>query len=74
MRRLTLIGLILIVLGLLGFIFPRITFTEEETALDLGPVEVEAERERAITIPDLASGATVAAGVVLVVVGAGRKQ
>lgn len=73
MNRLAIIGLILIVLGLLGFIFPRVSFTQEETALDLGPVEVEAERERTIAIPDLASGAAVVAGTVLVIMGASRK-
>lgn len=72
MNRLVIIGLILIVLGLLGFVFPRIAFTEDRTVIDAGPVEVEAEQQRTVRIPDIASGAAVAAGVVLVIVGAGR--
>lgn len=73
MNRLTWIGVVLIALGLLGFVVPRFTFTEQETVIDAGPLEVEAERQRSVTIPDVASGAAVAAGVVLTVVGSGRK-
>lgn len=74
MKNLTIIGVILIVLGLAGFIIPRITYTEETTAVDLGPVEITAEQERSITIPDVAAGAAVAVGALLVIVGATRKR
>lgn len=74
MRNLTTIGIVLIVLGLAGFVVGRITYTEETTAVDLGPVEVTAERQRSVTIPDIASGAAVGVGALLVVVGATRKR
>ena len=73
MRRLTLIGLALIVLGVLGFVFPRITYTRQRTALDLGPVSVQAQQRRTVTIPDIASGAAVLAGVGLAVAGSRRR-
>ncbi len=69
MRRTVIIGVILIVLGLLGFIYPRISFTEKSTAIDLGPVEIQTEQRRTIPIPEIAAGLAVAAGVVLVVAG-----
>ncbi|MFO7545288.1 MAG: hypothetical protein R6W77_07295 [Trueperaceae bacterium] len=74
MKNLTIIGVVLIVLGLAGFVVPRITYTEETTALDLGPVEITTEQERSITIPDVAAGAAVAVGALLVIVGATRKS
>ena len=74
MRQLTTIGVILIVLGLLGFVVPRITYTEETTAVDIGPVEVTTEQERSIPIPDIAAGAAVVAGVVMVVMGSGSRR
>ena len=74
MQRLTIVGLVLIVLGLTGFLVPRIVYTEEETVIDAGPLEVEAERRNAVRIPDVAAGAAVAAGTVLVVVGASRQR
>ena len=72
MNRLIAIGLILLTLGVLGLVFPRVTWTEERTALDLGPVEIEAEQERSVAIPDIASGAAIAVGALLAVVGASR--
>lgn len=74
MRRLTLIGIVLIVLGIAGFVFPRITYTEDRTTLDLGPVTIQAKKQRTVSIPDIAAGAAVAAGTVMVVVGAGRRR
>ena len=61
------LGIVLIVLGLLGFVFGSFTFTETNEVVDLGPVEVETEQERTIPITPIASGIAVAAGVVLVV-------
>lgn len=72
MKGITITGIVLILLGILGFIVPRIGFTETETVVDIGPLEVEAERERSILIPDIAAGAAVVAGVALVAVGARR--
>ncbi|MFO8149217.1 MAG: hypothetical protein R6T93_02885 [Trueperaceae bacterium] len=46
-----------ILIGIAGFVVQRIDFTTEETAIDAGTIEVEAEQRRAITIPDVAAGA-----------------
>jgi hypothetical protein len=73
MRSLTTIGLILAILGILGFIIPRVTFTEERTALDVGPIEVTTTQERSIPIPDIAAGAAVVVGLVLVAMGASKR-
>ena len=74
MPRLVTIGIVLILLGIAGFVVPRIAFTTEETVIDAGSIEVEAEQRRSITIPDVAAGAAVAAGVVLTIVGASRQR
>ncbi|HLV11195.1 MAG TPA: hypothetical protein VKY42_01985 [Trueperaceae bacterium] len=74
MRSLTTIGVILIILGILGFVVPRITFTEQRTVLDVGPVEIEAEQQRSIPIPDVAAGVAVVAGLVMVVAGSSSRR
>lgn len=74
MRSLVTIGVILVILGIAGFVVPRITFTEERTVLDVGPVEVEAEQQRSVPIPDIAAGVAVVAGLVLVGVGASSRR
>ena len=66
------IGIILIVLGILGFAFQAITYTSEEKIIDLGPIEATAEKEKTIPIPEIASGAALVAGIVLVIVGTKR--
>jgi hypothetical protein len=48
---------VLILLDIAGFMVPRIDFTTEETIIDVGPIEVEAERRQTITNPDVATGA-----------------
>lgn len=66
------LGIVLIVLGILGFIIGGISFTTDETVADIGPLEVETERTRTFPITPLASGVAVLAGVVLVIAGGRR--
>jgi hypothetical protein len=61
------VGIILIVLGILGFIFGSVTFTQTEEVADLGPLQIEREEERTFPIAPVASGVAVLAGIVLVV-------
>lgn len=67
-----LIGIVLIVIGIVGFIYGGISWTRDETVLDVGPVEIEAERRESIPLTPVVSTVAVVAGLVLVVVG-GRK-
>lgn len=63
------IGVLLIVVGLLGFVVGGISFTTEEDVADIGPVEVERQEEQTIPIGPVASGVAVLAGVSLLVLG-----
>lgn len=62
------LGIILILLGLLGFVLGGFSFTQSEEVADLGPLEVEREETRTVAIPAVASGAAVVAGIALVFV------
>lgn len=68
----TAIGIALILLGVIGFIFKGITYTETEQVVDFGPIEMQAEHEERIPLTPLASGAALLAGLGLVVVGRKR--
>jgi len=74
MRQLTIIGVILIVLGLVGFVVQRVSFTQETTAIEVGPIEVTTTQERSIPIPDIAAGAAVVVGLVLVFMGSNKRN
>lgn len=68
------IGIILIVIGLVGLLWGGISWTDRETVVDLGPVEIQsAERER-IPLPPIAGGICVAVGAALLIAGSRRKS
>ena len=67
MRGTVLFGVILLVAGLLGLAWPVITYTKTEKVVDIGPVEVTAEREKRVSVPPIAGGLAAVAGVVIIV-------
>ena len=66
MKPLMLTGIALILLGILGLSFNRISYTSKEKILDIGPVEATAEKEKSIPLPPLLGGLVLVAGVGLV--------
>ena len=70
MKPLILVGLTLIVLGLLALAYQGITYTTREKVIDLGPLKASVEKEKSIPLPPIVGVVALAAGVVLVVVGA----
>ncbi len=72
MSSATITGIILIVLGVLGFLYKGITYTEKEK-IDVGPIEIETENKETIPIPEILSGIAVVGGIVLVAVGSKKK-
>jgi len=62
------LGVILIVLGIIGFAYGGITWTTRDKVIDLGSVEVtRAERQR-IPVPPIAGAICTFAGVALILV------
>ena len=66
MRGLMLVGVLLIVGGLAALTWPVISYTRTEKVVDVGPIEVTADRERRVPVPPLVGGLAIAAGLVLV--------
>ena len=62
----TIIGIILIVIGVVGFALGGFSFTQKEKVLDVGPIEATAEDKESVPIPPLLAGIALVAGVVLV--------
>lgn len=72
MKAVTIVGVILIVLGVVALAYQGITYTTSEKVVDLGPLKVEAKREKTIPLPPLLGGLALVGGIVLVIVGARR--
>jgi hypothetical protein len=65
-------GIVLIALGVTALVYQGITYTTRETVIDLGPLKAEVEKQKTIPFPPILGVLAVAAGVVLIVVGARR--
>jgi hypothetical protein len=68
----TIIGIILIVIGVAGFALGGFSFTKKEKVLDVGPIEATADDKKSVPIPPLVAGIALVTGVVLVVASARR--
>jgi hypothetical protein len=66
MRNLIWLGVVLIALGIAGLIIQNVQYTETDTVVDLGPLEVQAEEQHNVPIPTIAGVIAILAGVVLV--------
>lgn len=73
MKTLSILGVVLIVLGVLALAYQGITYTTRETVLDIGPIEATAERQRTVPLPPILGAAAVAAGVIVLFVGRRRR-
>jgi hypothetical protein len=67
MRPLAIVGILLIVLGAIALAYQGITYTKSEKLVDLGPLKVEAKREKTIPLPPILGGVAVVVGVVLLI-------
>ncbi|MBA2306253.1 MAG: DUF3185 domain-containing protein [Acidobacteria bacterium] len=66
-------GAVLIVIGLIGLIWGGVSWTEEKTVVDIGPIEAKAREQKSIPITPIVGGIALVAGIVLLVV-PGRKR
>jgi hypothetical protein len=67
MRPLAIVGIVLIVLGAVALAYQGITYTTKEKVVDLGPLKVEAEKEKTIPLPPVLGGVAIVVGLVLVI-------
>jgi uncharacterized membrane protein HdeD (DUF308 family) len=60
-------GVVLLIIGLLMLAAPMIRYTDRHKAVDLGPLQVETETEKHVSIPQTLGIVAAAAGVALIV-------
>ncbi len=70
MKPITLIGVILIILGIVALAYQGISYTKKDKVVDLGPLKVETEKKETIPLPPVLGVIAVVGGIVLVVVSA----
>ena len=70
MKSTSIVGIVLIVLGLAALAYQGINYTTRETVVDIGPVHATAERHRTLPLPPVVGAVAVVGGIVLLVTGA----
>lgn len=62
------LGIVLVVLGLIGLLAGGVSWTDRDTVLDAGPVQVQTEERERLPIPPIAGGILLVAGVAVLMV------
>ena len=69
MKPAAVVGVILIVLGIVGFALGGFSFTHEKQDAKVGPVEISHKSTKTVPIPPVLSGIALVGGIALVAVG-----
>jgi uncharacterized membrane protein len=69
MKTYTLIGIILIVIGIVALAYQGITYTTREKVVDIGPIQMTAEKTKTLPLPPIVGGVALVGGIVLLVMG-----
>ena len=73
MKTASIVGILLIVVGIIGFVMGGFTFTHEKKDVDLGRLQVSHQEKSTLPISPILSTLSLVAGVGLVVIGARSK-
>ena len=60
------LGILLIVLGVVSFVYGGITYTKREKVVDVGPIEAYADKKERIPLTPIVGGVALVAGLFLV--------
>ena len=69
MKPAGIVGIILIVIGIIGFAYGGLGWTTEKKDAQLGPLEIRHTEGHGISFPPVLSGICLVGGIVLVLVG-----
>jgi hypothetical protein len=69
MKPASLVGILLIVLGVLALAYQGITYTEREKVIDIGPIQATGETKKTIPLPPVLGGISLVGGIALLLAG-----
>jgi uncharacterized membrane protein YidH (DUF202 family) len=70
LRAATIVGILLIVVGVIGFVAGGFRFTREKKDVDMGPLQIQHRQTKTVPISPILSTVALIGGIGLVVVGA----
>jgi hypothetical protein len=69
MKPVAIVGIVLIIIGIIGFAYGGLGWTTEKKDAQLGPLEITHKESHGFAFPPIASGICLVCGVVLVIIG-----
>jgi hypothetical protein len=73
MKSITVLGILLAVLGVLALVYQGFDYTRQENVIDVGPIHATADVQKHVPLPPIVGGLALAAGAVLLAMGARQK-
>lgn len=74
MKVMTVVGIVLILLGILALVYQGVPYNSEKDVVRVGPMQTSIETHKTLAIPPLVGGLVLAGGIVLVVIGLKKKS
>lgn len=63
----SIVGILLIILGIVGLAYQGITYTKQEKVAEIGNVQITADTQKTVYFPPILGGVSLVVGIVLVV-------
>lgn len=63
------LGIVLIVLGILGFVYQGFTYTKRDKVIDIGSIEASVDKKERVFVPPIASAIAIGAGALILLTG-----
>ena len=73
MKAATLVGILLIIIGIVGFAVGGVSFSREKKDVDLGPVQISHQQKETMPISPILSAVALIGGIGLVIAGSRSK-
>jgi uncharacterized membrane protein len=69
MKSATLIGIVLVILGIFALVYQGFTYTKRQRVVDLGPIHATKDTTEHVPLPPILGGLALVGGIVLIAVG-----
>jgi hypothetical protein len=66
-------GLVLVVIGIVALVFGGVFWTDRDTVIDAGPLEVQTEETEGVALPPIVGGLALVGGIILLVIPSRRR-
>jgi hypothetical protein len=73
MRGRQIVGMVLTAIGLIALLWGGFFWTDRDTVIDAGPLEVQTAEREGISVPSIIAGVILVSGIVLLVVPSRRR-